>query len=115
MTPLVEELPAGAGSGAVLSSGWPGCRTDCSSTAPRPAPRLGRYSFVTADPVAVVRSQATADEHVDLQTGRATAPSRGDALAAVRGARSRRIAPIRSPGCRRFRAAPPATSPTTGG
>ena len=33
------------------------CRTACFSTAPRRSPRLGRYSFLTADPVAIVRSK----------------------------------------------------------
>jgi para-aminobenzoate synthetase component 1 len=45
--------------------------------------RLGRYSFLTADPVAVVRSKASRTERIDLLNG-VTRPFDGDALAAVK-------------------------------
>jgi len=45
--------------------------------------RLGRYSFLTADPVAVVRSKGGEAEWVDLLTG-TRHPVSGDPLAAVR-------------------------------
>src|SRR4051812_12202003 len=45
--------------------------------------RLGRYSFLTADPVAIVRSKGAVTEQVDLPTG-TVRPVSGDALAAVR-------------------------------
>ncbi|HEY7441807.1 MAG TPA: hypothetical protein VH701_05270, partial [Vicinamibacterales bacterium] len=45
--------------------------------------RLGRYSFLTADPVAVVRSKASRTERIDLLKG-VTRPFDGDALAAVK-------------------------------
>ncbi|MEO8258189.1 MAG: aminodeoxychorismate synthase component I [Acidobacteriota bacterium] len=44
--------------------------------------RLGRYSFLTADPVAVVRSKAARTECLDPATGIAPVDS-GDALAAI--------------------------------
>ena len=43
---------------------------------------LGRYSFVTADPVAVVRSKRSRTEYLDLQSGRVRVVD-GDALDAV--------------------------------
>ncbi len=73
------------------------CRTACSSTAPRRATRLGRYSFLTADPIAVIEAP-----------GRATRSTR----CAPGSRRSHRRADRRA--CRRFRAESPATSPTTG-
>ena len=45
--------------------------------------RLGRYSFLTADPVAVVRSKGTRTECLDLANG-TDASVAGDALGAVR-------------------------------
>jgi para-aminobenzoate synthetase component 1 len=45
--------------------------------------RLGRYSFLTADPVAVVRSKGSRTERLDLVTG-ADASVAGDALDAIR-------------------------------
>jgi para-aminobenzoate synthetase component 1 len=46
-------------------------------------PRLGRYSFVTADPVAIVRSKGTRAEWVDTRTG-VVRNVDGDGLDAVR-------------------------------
>ena len=46
--------------------------------------RLGRYSFLTADPVAVVRSRGPRMEWVDPATG-VRRPVAGDPLAAIRG------------------------------
>src|SRR3954471_17708158 len=45
--------------------------------------RLGRYSFLTADPVAVVRSKGALTECVDLPSG-TVRPVAGDALTAIR-------------------------------
>ena len=45
--------------------------------------RLGRHSFLTADPVAVMRSKGTVTEQIDLPAGTVRTVS-GDALAAVR-------------------------------
>ena len=50
MPPVVEELRARAGSGAVLRNAGGPAATACFSTARRPGSRLGRYSFVMADP-----------------------------------------------------------------
>src|SRR5688572_31548449 len=47
------------------------------------ANRLGRYSFLTADPVAVVRSKGGVTEHLDLLSG-ARRVVAGDALDAIR-------------------------------
>ena len=55
---------------------------------------LARYSFLTADPVAVVRSKGAATERLDLLNGSAHAVA-GDALAAVQSA----IAPYRHGAC----------------
>jgi para-aminobenzoate synthetase component 1 len=52
---------------------------------------LARYSFLTADPVAVVRSKGAATERLDLLNGSAHAVA-GDALAAVQST----IAPYRT-------------------
>jgi para-aminobenzoate synthetase component 1 len=46
-------------------------------------PRLGRYSFVSADPVAIVRSKGSRAEWIDTQTGDAF-DAGGDALDTVR-------------------------------
>ena len=46
--------------------------------------RLGRYSFVTADPIAVVRSRGTRTERLDFPGGVMGAVAAGDALDAVR-------------------------------
>jgi para-aminobenzoate synthetase component 1 len=48
-----------------------------------PAASLARYSFLTADPVAIVRGKSAATEHLDLLTGR-TRIAGTDALTAVR-------------------------------
>src|SRR5688572_18197151 len=45
--------------------------------------RLGRFSFLTADPVAVVRSTDQRTEQLDVSSGAVRSVS-GDALAAVR-------------------------------
>ena len=45
--------------------------------------RFGRYSFLTADPVALVRSRGAEAEHLDLLTGERHAIA-GDALVALR-------------------------------
>jgi len=46
--------------------------------------RLGRYSFLTADPVAVVRSKGARTECLDVAGGGDWRPVEGDALGAVR-------------------------------
>jgi para-aminobenzoate synthetase component I len=46
---------------------------------------FARYSFLAADPIAVVRSKGATTEHVDLLTGRQSVAA-GDALAAVQSA-----------------------------
>jgi para-aminobenzoate synthetase component 1 len=56
-----------------------------------PGTSLARYSFLAADPVAVVRSKGATTERLDLLNGRAHAVT-GDALAAVQSA----IAPYRT-------------------
>jgi para-aminobenzoate synthetase component 1 len=49
-----------------------------------PGIRLGRYSFLAADPVAVVRSRAAGVEHIDCLTGARLALPDADALGVVR-------------------------------
>ena len=56
-------------------------------------PRLARYSFLTADPVAVIRSRGSRTEWVEPGTGRGHAVP-GDPLSVVRGF----LAPFTSPG-----------------
>jgi para-aminobenzoate synthetase component 1 len=48
-----------------------------------PGGRLGRYSFLSADPVALVRSRGTASERIDMRTG-AIRTIEGDPLSAIR-------------------------------
>ena len=62
--PLVEELAAAAGSGALLRAAR---RTAVPSVSRqrRARHRLGRYSFLTADPVRVVRSKGARTERLD--------------------------------------------------
>ena len=69
--------------------------------------RLGRYSFLTADPVAVVRSKGGA--HRVPRSRRPAPRARRRRRRARRRSRScsRRTRPTRCPGCRRFRAARP--------
>ncbi len=73
---------------------------------------LARYSFLTADPVAVVRSKGAATERLDLLTeARTPSPAmhwRPFSQRSLRTGRSLRR------DCRRFREAPPGIWPTTG-
>jgi para-aminobenzoate synthetase component 1 len=82
MTPLVEEIipaPDPAGCCAALEGLPYRLFLDSAST----RSRFGRYSFVTADPVAVVRSRGAETECVDLTTGICRA-THGDGLVALR-------------------------------
>jgi para-aminobenzoate synthetase component 1 len=83
MTPLVEELspaPDPARSCEALEGLPYRLFLDSAST----ATRLGRYSFLAADPVAVVRSRGADVECLDLLTGTRRSTT-GDPLAALRG------------------------------
>ena len=76
-------------------------------------PRLGRYSFLAADPIAVVRSKGARTECLDLLSGE-TRESHGDALDVLRTILSpteRR----RSRRCRPFKEGPSAFCRMTGG
>jgi para-aminobenzoate synthetase component 1 len=82
MTPLVEEIipaPDPAGCCAALEGLPYRLFLDTAST----GSRFGRYSFVTADPVAVVRSRGAETECLDLTTGTCRA-THGDGLVALR-------------------------------
>ena len=82
MTPLVEEIipaPDPAGCCAALDGLPYRLFLDSAST----GSRFGRYSFLSADPVAVVRSRGTSTEWLDLPTG-ARRTLAGEPLAAVR-------------------------------
>ena len=76
------------------------------------ASRLGRYSFLTADPVALVRSRGAEAECLDRLTGARRAIT-GDPLTAMR----ELITPYTAESfltCHLFKAVLPVTSPTTG-
>jgi para-aminobenzoate synthetase component I len=82
MTPLVEEIipaPDPAGCCAALEGLPYRLFLDTAST----GSRFGRYSFVTADPVAVVRSRGAETECLDRTTGTCRA-THGDGLVALR-------------------------------
>jgi para-aminobenzoate synthetase component I len=82
MTPLVEELipaPDSAGCCAALDGLPYRLFLDSAST----GSRFGRYSFLAADPVAVVRSRGTSTECLDLATGARRAIA-GEPLVALR-------------------------------
>jgi para-aminobenzoate synthetase component 1 len=82
MTPLVEEIipaPDPAGCCAALEGLPYRLFLDSAST----GSRFGRYSFLAADPVAVVRSRGTDTECLDLLT-RARRPIAGEPLVALR-------------------------------
>ena len=82
-----------------------GCRIVCFSTAPRRARGSGRYSFLTADPVAVVRSRRRDRERRSSTGGQTRAVARRRARRRPRAARaaSRRAGrrPAAVPGRRR--------------
>ncbi len=87
VVPLVEELvpPPDPSSCCERLEGLP-YRLFLDSAAP--GTRLGRYSFLVADPVAVVRSKGTRTDCLEMRSGlpAITTPFvAGDALAAVRG------------------------------
>ena len=82
MSPLVEEIvpaPDPAASCEALAGLPYRLFLDSAST----GSRFGRYSFLTADPVAVVRSRGDETECLDLTNG-SRHSSHGDALAALR-------------------------------
>jgi para-aminobenzoate synthetase component 1 len=83
MSPLVEEIvpPLDA---AALCEALAGLPYRIFLDSARPGTRFGRYSFLTADPVAVVRSRGTETECLDLLTG-AVRSALGDPLAVLRG------------------------------
>ena len=80
--PFVEELlpPPDPARCCAALAGLP-CRLFLDSAAS--GPRLGRYSFLSADPVAVVSSRGSRVEHRDLLTGDTRVMSH-DALGAIR-------------------------------
>ena len=82
LVPVVQELvpPPDPARCCEALNGWP-YRLFLDSAAR--GSRLGRYSFVAADPSAVIRSKAGHTEHLDLRAGTSRRVS-GDAMNAVR-------------------------------